>query len=75
MTRCTAQMAIDCTGEAVAYKYLDEVEKGQRLCAPCLSYAAKVGMNPKDDRRAVTRVPQWRKRNLARVLDHGRGVA
>lgn len=59
-------LATDCTDEPARVVYLDGVPKGQSLCEPCIAFAARVGMNPVADRRAVERIPEWRKRSLAR---------
>lgn len=75
MNRCTAHMAADCTLEGVRTVYLDGVEKGVWACEPCVSYAARVGMNPVADRRSVARIPEWRRRSLAKIMDHGARVA
>jgi hypothetical protein len=68
-------IAIACTDVPVRRVYLDNVPKGQDLCEPCITYAAQVGMHPVADRRSAPRIPEWRKHNLAKVLDHGRGAA
>lgn len=67
-------IASDCTGDPTRGVYLDVREKFVRLCEPCITAAERMGMNPRD-RRAVTRIPVWRQRDLAKVMDHGNHAA
>lgn len=67
-------MASDCAGTPTKGVYLNAVDRFQRMCQPCIDFATRAGMNPRD-RRAVERLPEWRKRSLAKVLDHGSRVA
>ena len=73
MNRCVS-MAIDCTGQPTKGVYLDVRERFVHLCEPCIAVAQRMGMNPRD-RRAVVRIPAWRRRSLAKIMDHGARVA
>jgi hypothetical protein len=68
MTKPCQHMAAACTDVPVRRVYLDNVEKGQDLCEPCIAYAEQVGMHPVADRRAAPRIPVWRQRDLSRDL-------
>jgi len=61
-------MASDCTDQPVRRVYLDGIPKGQDLCEPCIAFATRIGMNPVADRRRVQRIPEWRRRGIAKDL-------
>lgn len=65
---CHASLSSLCIGGEATVMYLDAVDKGTPLCGPCIAAATRLGMNPKADRRAVQRIPEWRKRSLAKDM-------
>jgi hypothetical protein len=70
---CHAAIATLCIGGEASPVYIDNEKVW--ACGPCIAAATRLGMDPVADRRARPRIPAWRQRDLAKVLDHGRGAA
>lgn len=53
--RCTARLATLCTDRPERLVYLDSLRDALALCAPCIAFAERVGLNPVADRRRTPR--------------------
>lgn len=69
---CSAVLASACDGPT-SIVYLGSRREPMAVCTACGEVASRLGMEPRAeyDRRAVQRMPEWRRRSLAKVLDHG----
>jgi len=58
------------------YAYVAGTVRIAPLCDPCHAALSAIGMDLREERRSVERDtrPEWLKRSLAKVLDHG-GIA